>query len=216
MREETRIRTIYERLEAVSVNWRQTSMTPYKRQPFKALIAAMLSAQTREEATTAAAEALFAFADTPQKVLDAGIDRVREAIRPASFYTNKAKYVIGISEILVEKYDGAVPRELDALMALPGVGHKVGTLVQYIAFDNAEHVVVDVHVDRISKRLGIIPPDVKGTKKISEALKAALPRDLWGDWNGLMVMFGRNVCYARRPQCATCPVRDLCPRVGVE
>lgn len=191
-------------------------MTPYTGQPFKALIAAMLSAQTREEATTAAAEALFAFADTPEKVLTAGYDRVRDAIRPASFYSNKAKYVLGISEMLLEHHGGEVPRDLDALMALPGVGHKVGTLVQYIAFEDDAHVVVDTHVDRISKRMGIIPPGVKGTEKISKALEDAMPRDLWGGWNALMVMFGRNVCYARRPVCSTCPVRDLCPRVGVE
>ncbi len=216
MNEPTRIRTIYERIEPLTADWRQTSMTPYERQPFKALIAAMLSAQTREEATTAASEALFAIADTPAAVREAGFDRVHEAIRPASFYTNKAKYIMGICDILMEQHGGKVPQNLDALMALPGVGYKVATLVQYIAFGLDEHVVVDTHVDRISKRMGIIAPTVKGTEKISKALEAAMPRDLWGGWNALMVMFGRNVCIARSPKCATCPVRDLCPRIGVD
>ena len=218
MDEKTRIRTIYEHLEKASVNfnWRQTSMTPYERQPFKAVIAAMLSAQTREEATTAASEALFTFADTPEKVLEAGIERVQEAIRPASFYTRKAQYVMGISEILIEKHNGKVPNDLEALMALPGVGHKVGTLVLYIAFGVDNHIVVDTHVDRISKRLGIIPPNVKGTEKIAHAIEAAMPKDLWGGWNALMVMFGRNVCHARNPKCKTCPIYDLCPRIGIE
>jgi len=216
MDEKTRIHMIADQIREASVDWRQTSMTPYVGEPFKALIAAMLSAQTREEATTAASEALFAFADTPQKVLEAGFDRVRDAIRPASFYTNKAKYVMGISEILINEHDGQVPRDLKSLMALPGVGHKVGTLVQFIAFGIDEHVVVDVHVDRISKRLGIIDPTVKGTEKISKALNEALPRDLRGEWNELMVMFGRNICIARKPRCAQCPVQELCPRVGVD
>jgi endonuclease III len=216
MDEPTRIRTMYERIEPLTANWRQTSMTPYEGQPFKALIAAMLSAQTREEATTAASEALFAFADTPHAVREAGFERVRDAIRPASFYTNKAKYIMGICDILLEQHNGDVPQNLDALMELPGVGYKVGTLVQYIAFGLDEHVVVDVHVDRISKRMGIIPPTVKGTEKISKALEDAMPRDLWGGWNALMVMFGRNVCIARRPRCSGCPVQDLCPRIGVD
>ncbi|MEM6281248.1 MAG: endonuclease III [Chloroflexota bacterium] len=216
MDEKARLHSIADRIREDAVDWRQTSMTPYIGEPFKALIAAMLSAQTREEATTAASEALFEFADTPEKALEAGFDRVRDAIRPASFYTNKAKYVLGISEMLITEHNSEVPRDLKSLMALPGVGHKVGTLVQYIAYGIDEHVVVDVHVDRISKRLGIIPPGLKGTEKISGALNDALPRDLRGEWNELMVMFGRNVCIARRPRCTTCMVHDLCPRVGVD
>lgn len=212
----TRYHEIYNRLKTASVNWRQTSMTPYEGQPFKALIAAMLSAATREEATTAASEALFAFADTPQKVLDADKERVMNAIHPATYHRNKTKYTLGICRKLIDEHGGEVPNDLDALMDLPGVGYKVGTLVQYIAFGDAEHIVVDTHVDRISKRLGIIEPDIKGTKKVGQALEAALPRDLWAEWNALMVMFGRNVCYARSPQCGTCLLRDVCPRVGVD
>lgn len=215
MTDEQRYREIYQRLQAAATDWQQTSMAPYERQPFKALIAAMLSAATREEATAAASEALFAFADTPQKVLAAGEERVMDAIRPASYYRNKTKYTLGISRQLVERHGGQVPNDLEALMDLPGVGHKVGTLVLHIAFGTDDHIVVDTHVDRISKRLGIIPPTTKGTEKIAAALQNELPRDMWGEWNALMVMFGRNICRARYPKCSQCPLLDVCPQIGV-
>ena len=120
-----------------------------------------------------------------------------------------------ISRILIERHNGQVPDNLTALMALPGIGWKVAVLVRYIAFGNDEHITVDTHVDRVSKRLGIIPPDVKGTKKVGLALEAALPRDYYGEWNELLVLFGREVCKARNPLCETCLLWDLCPRVGV-
>lgn len=212
------VRSIYERLTHVrdTDQWETTSMDPYTGQPFKALIAAMLSAQTREEATAAASEALFAFADTPEKVLAAGEDRVRDAIRPASFYANKARYVMGIAAQLIEQHGGAVPNDLDALQALPGVGWKVATLVRYIAFGSDDNICVDVHVDRIAKRLGLIDPALKQNKKVGQALEAVVPREYYGDWNALMVIFGRNICRARGPLCGECPLNDLCPRIGVE
>lgn len=210
------IHVIYERLKAAAPQWGTTSMHPYTKQPFKALIAAMLSTQTREEQTAAAAEALFAIAPTPEQVLIVGADAVREAIRPASFYNNKTTYIMTISQMLIEQYNGEVPDDLDALMTLPGIGWKVAVLVRYVAFGNDEHITVDTHVDRISKRLGIISPNVKGTQKIGEALEAALPRTYYGEWNELLVLFGREVCRARFPACDTCLLRDLCPRVGLD
>jgi endonuclease-3 len=215
MSDTNRLQTIYDRLQAASVDWDETSMHPYTGQPFRALIAAMLSTQTREEQTAAASEALFAIADTPAQVLAVGADAVREAIRPASFYNNKTGYILEIAHILLDQHDGTVPDDLDALMALPGIGYKVAVLVRYVAFGHTDHITVDTHVDRIAKRLGIIPPTVKGTEKIGRALEAALPPEMYGNWNALMVMFGREVCKARGPKCEACFLRDLCPRVGV-
>lgn len=210
-----RLRTIYDRLQAASAGWDETSMHPYTGQPFRALIAAMLSTQTREEQTAAASEALFALADTPAAVLALGEDAVRDAIRPASFYNNKARHIIAIAHQLIHQHAGHVPDDLDALTALPGVGYKVAVLVRYVAFGHTDHITVDTHVDRIAKRLGIIPPTVKGTEKVGRALEAALPPEMYGDWNALMVMFGREVCRARGPKCAACFLRDVCPRVGL-
>ncbi|MEO0565699.1 MAG: endonuclease III [Chloroflexota bacterium] len=215
MDDSARLQTIFERLQAASVDWDDTSMEPYNRQPFKALIAAMLSTQTREEQTAAASEALFAVADTPAAVMDIGPGAVREAIRPASFYNNKTDYIMGIAEILLRDYDGEVPHDLNDLMALPGIGYKVAVLVRYVAYGYTDHITVDTHVDRIAKRLGIIAPTVKGTEKVGKALEAELPPEMYGDWNALMVMFGREVCRARGPKCDTCFLADLCPRVGV-
>ncbi len=210
-----RAHEMYTRLKATAEHWPKTSMHPYTGQPFKALIAAMLSAQTREEATAAASEALFAFAPTPEAVLDAGREAVRDAIRPASFYERKADYIMGIASRLLDVDGGEVPNDVQALMAYPGVGFKVATLVRYIAYGTDENIVVDTHVDRIGKRLGLIEPEMKGTAKIAAALEDAIPREYWGEWNELMVLFGREVCLARGPRCDTCPLRDLCPRVGL-
>jgi endonuclease III len=215
MPETERLHIIFERLQAASVGWDETSMHPYNGQPFQALIAAMLSTQTREEQTAAAAEALFAIADSPAKVLKVGEDAVREAIRPVSFYNNKTQYIMNIAHILITQHNGSVPEDLDALMALPGIGYKVAVLVRYVAFGHTDHITVDTHVDRIGKRLGIIAPTVKGTEKVGRALEAVLPPEMYGDWNALMVMFGREVCKARGPKCETCFLRDVCPRVGV-
>jgi endonuclease III len=207
---------IYERLQAASAGWDETSMHPYTGQPFQALIAAMLSTQTREEQTAAAASALFALADTPAAVLAAGPEAVREAIRPASFYNNKTHYIMEIARLLLDEHDGNVPQDLNALMALPGIGYKVAVLVRYVAFGYTDHITVDTHVDRIAKRLGLIAPTVKGTEKVGRALEAVLPSAYYGDWNALMVMFGREVCRARSPRCASCFLRDACPRVGLD
>jgi endonuclease-3 len=214
--EADRLATIFTRLQAASAEWDETSMHPYTGQPFKALIAAMLSTQTREEQTAAASEALFAIADTPAKVLAAGPEAVREAIRPASFYNNKTTYIMNIAQILLEEHGGDVPADLDALMALPGIGYKVAVLVRYVAFGHTDHITVDTHVDRIAKRLGIIAPTIKGTEKIGVALEDALPPAYYGDWNALMVMFGREVCRARGPKCDGCFLRDVCPQIGVK
>jgi endonuclease III len=216
MTDTRRLHTIYTRLKAESVHWDETSMHPYNGQPFRALIAAMLSTQTREEQTAAASEALFAIADTPTAVLEIGEDAVREAIRPASFYNNKARHIIGIAHMLLDQYEGKVPEALEDLMTLPGIGYKVAVLVRYVAFGHTDHITVDTHVDRIAKRLGIISPDVKGTEKIGRALEAELPSEYYGEWNALMVMFGREVCKARGPLCQSCFLADVCPRIGVD
>lgn len=210
------LHTIYQRLQEASVDWDETSMHPYTEQPFKALIAAMLSTQTREEQTAAAAENLFAIADTPEKVLEVGADAVREAIRPASFYNNKTQYIMDIAHHLIHQHGGKVPNDLNQLMALPGIGWKVAVLVRYVAFGADDHITVDTHVDRIAKRLGIISPNIKGTRKVGDALEEALPAEYYGDWNALMVMFGREICKARHPKCASCFLQDVCPKIDVK
>lgn len=214
MSEAARIHTIYQRLSAERHRWYPTSLSHFVGQPFKALIAGMLSARTREEQTDAATARLFALADNPQDMLTLPEETIRQAIASVSFPEAKARHVIGICRALAAN-NGEVPQNLDALMALPGVGWKVATLTLIIAFGQQDHVCVDTHVDRVSKRLGLVDPAIKQAPRIAEALKAVLPREYWASWNGLMVQFGREVCQPLYPKCRTCPIRDLCPRIGV-
>jgi endonuclease-3 len=209
------IDTIFRRLIDHAHDWGATTLDPYIGQPFQVMITAMLSTQTREERTMEAAEKLFALADTPAGILALEDDAIREAIRGVSFYNNKVRFTRRICERLAAN-GGTVPAEMDALLAYEGIGWKVAALVMAVGHGRRDFIAVDTHVDRISKRLGLIDPGVKGAQPIEAALKDALPPDIWPEWNGLMVLFGRAVCKARGPLCDSCPVRDLCPRVGVK
>lgn len=214
MTEAERVQEIYARISSAAQAWEPTSLSHFVEQPFKALIAGMLSAQTREEDTTAAANALFALADTPQALAQLSAEQIEQAIRPVRYHESKVKYVQDIAEKVVAN-GGVVPRTVDELMQYKGVGWKVAVLTLATGYHIYEDITVDVHVGRISKRLGLIDPAIKQPPKINEALKLVLPREMWPYWNALMVQFGRAVCKPTYPQCATCPLYDLCPRVGV-
>jgi endonuclease-3 len=215
MNEQERIRHIYQRIRAAAQEWPPTTLEHFQGQPFKALIAGMLSAQTREEQTLAAARALFALADNPHDMLALSDEQILNAVRPVSYYQNKARYVREICQRLVTHDGGVVPRTLDALMQYRGVGWKVAVLTLEVGYDIHDDITVDVHVNRISKRLGLVSPATTQPQKINEELKAVLPREYWPRWNPLLVLFGREVCKPTYPQCGRCFLRDLCPRVGV-
>ena len=215
MSEAGRIREIYERIEQAAQHWPTTTLDHFHGEPFKALITSMLSAQTREEQTLAAARALFQLADTPAAMLKLSDAQIIQAVRPVTYFQNKAVYVREICERLVSVYGGEVPAALDDLITFRGVGWKVAVLTRQIGFGIHDDITVDVHVNRISKRLGLVSPAVKQPAQINEALKAVLPRAYWPRWNSYMVQFGREVCKPTYPQCATCLVRHLCPRIGV-
>lgn len=215
MDETERIRQLYERLTAAAQAWPPTALSHYEGRPFQALIAGILSAQTREEQTIAAAQALFALADTPEAMLQLSDEQITAAIRPVSYYQNKARFVRAICQRLVTEDGGQVPRTLERLMAYEGVGWKVAVLTLATGYGIHDDITVDVHVARIGKRLGLVNPATQAPPRINDELKQKLPRQYWPAWNGLMVQFGRAVCKPTYPQCAACPVYDLCPRVGV-
>lgn len=215
MAEEQRIRDLYERISAAARNWLPTTLSHFEGQPFKALIAAMLSAQTREEQTLAAMNNLLALAQTPEAMLQLSDEQILRAVSPVQYYQNKARYVREICQRLIEHDQGVVPRTVDELTQYKGVGWKVAVLTLAVGYAIYDDITVDVHVNRISKRLGLVNPATKQPPKINEELKQVLPREYWPHWNGLMVQFGREVCNPTYPRCAACPVRDLCPRVGV-
>ena len=216
MQDEAAIQEIYRRIDetAEEQNWERTSLSYYENQPYKALIAGMLSAQTREENTTEASEALFALADTPEAMARLTEAQIAVAIRPVRYWESKVRYVQDIAQ-KVAANGGKVPQTVEELMDYKGVGWKVAVLTLAVGYGIYDNITVDVHVARIGMRLGLFDPEIKQPPKINEALKQVLPRELWPYWNGLMVRFGRAICLPRYPRCPICPVNDLCPKIGV-
>jgi endonuclease III len=182
------------------------------RDPFQVLIACILSLRTQDTTTGPAAARLFALARTPADMLRVPVRRIQRAIYPVGFYRTKARVVHQISRELLERFESRVPADLEALLSLHGVGRKTANLVVTMGFGKPG-ICVDTHVHRISNRLGWVR--TKAPDETEMALRARLPRRYWIELNDLLVSFGQNVCGPLSPRCSTCPVRALCPRVGV-
>ncbi len=209
-------RELYTRIRAAEQKqqWMKPALSYYVGSPFKALIASMLSARTKEEDTLAATQELFALASTAEAMTRLTRDQIAHAIRRVTYPESKVGYVQDIAQKVVEN-GGDVPDNIAALMQFKGVGWKVATLTLEVGFRIHDNITVDVHVARIGKRLGLVQPDTDDPAKINEELKHTLPMDIWPHWNWLMVQFGREVCGMKFPKCRTCPVNDLCPKIGV-
>jgi endonuclease III len=175
--------------------------------PFKVLISTILSARTRDPTTEAAAARLFSrFPDA--KSLSKGTNaEVSKLIKPVSFYTVKAARIIEVSRILVEKYGGSPPSNMEELLELPGVGRKTANCVLVYGFHTAA-IPVDVHVHRISNRIGLV--NTRAPEDTEVELSRLYERKYWLDVNELFVAFGQTVCKPVVPRCANCPVRPLC------
>jgi len=180
--------------------------------PFRVLIACLLSLRTKDETTGPAAARLFAFADTPRAMLRLTPRQIERAIFPVGFYRTKARVILGVCRDLIERFDGRVPDDIDALLTLKGVGRKTANLVVTQGF-NKPGICVDVHVHRISNRLGYVK--TRNPKETEMALRRRLPRRYWIGYNDLLVSFGQNICQPVSPRCSVCPVSHACPRLGV-
>jgi len=180
--------------------------------PFRILIACLLSLRTRDEVTEAASDRLFQRADTPQKMIALHHDQIEKAIYPVSFYRNKTGQIIELSKILLQRYGGNVPKEMNDLLALPGVGRKTANLVLTVAFQKYG-ICVDTHVHRISNRLGFIK--TKTAEESEMALYAKLPKRYWITYNDILVPYGQFICRPVSPYCSRCKILDLCDKVGV-
>jgi len=203
------------RLKREAPAWRRTAIadvTEHSRDPFKVLIACLLSLRTKDETTGPASERLFALADTPQAMLRLRQRQIERAIFPVGFYRTKARVILGVCRDLIERFESQVPPSIDALLTLKGVGRKTANLVVTQGF-NKPGICVDVHVHRISNRLGYVK--TRNPEETEMALRAKLPRRYWIGYNDLLVSFGQNICLPVSPRCSACPVRRSCRRVGV-
>jgi endonuclease III len=175
--------------------------------PFTLLVAVVLSAQATDAGVNKASPALFALADTPARMLALGEERVSELIRTIGLYRTKAKNVVALSRILAERHGGAVPRDRAALEALPGVGRKTASVVLNVAFGEPT-IAVDTHIFRVANRTGLASG--KTPLQVEIALEARTPREYKGYAHHWLILHGRYVCKARKPECPACVVADLC------
>jgi len=181
--------------------------------PFKILIATLLSARTQDATTLAASTRLFARARTPRAVAALPVREIERLIYPVSFYRNKAEHVKAASRRLVEHFGGRVPASLDDLVTLPGVGRKTATLVLILAFRSHRHICVDTHVHRIANRLGWVR--TRTPEETEQALYTALDPRWWPRVNLFLVTWGQNTCRPVYPRCGDCAIAADCPRLAV-
>ena len=177
------------------------------RNPFELLIATILSAQCTDRQVNAVTGALFQQLPTPEKMANAPISKIENLIRSTGFYHNKAKHIKACAQALVSTFDGLVPQSLDALITLPGVGRKTANVVLGAAF-GTPGIVVDTHVARLSRRIGLTRET--DPVKIEFDLMKRLPKSAWSDFCLHLIFHGRLICKARKPDCPDCMLADLC------
>lgn len=173
------------------------------------LVATILSAQCTDQKVNQVTPALFARFPTPQALAEADTAELEQMIYSTGFYRNKAKNIQAAARRLVEEYDGEVPADIKQLLTLPGVARKTANVVLGNAFGIAEGVVVDTHVKRLAARLGLSSQSTP--EKIERDLMDLAPREEWIDLSHLLIFQGRRICDARKPNCADCTIRHLCP-----
>ena len=175
--------------------------------PFELLVAVVLSAQATDVGVNKATKKLYPVANTPQAILDLGEDKLKQYISTIGLFNSKAKHVMALCRILVEQYDGEVPQTREALEALPGVGRKTANVVLNTAFGHAT-IAVDTHIFRVSNRTGLAPG--KDVRAVEDKLEKVVPLEFKQDAHHWLILHGRYVCKARKPDCPQCVIRDLC------
>jgi endonuclease III len=195
-------------LSILNARYPQVTTQLLYRNPFELLVATILSAQCTDSQVNRVTPELFKRMRTPQDFVAASIAEIERIVRPTGFYRNKARNIKTCCQALMERHGGEVPRTLEELVALPGVGRKTANVVLGAAF-NTPGVVVDTHVARITHRLALTRN--QDPKKIEFDLMRVIPKEEWGDFSLRLIFFGRETCTARKPKCPTCPLRHLCP-----
>lgn len=179
---------------------------------FYVLISTIISLRTKDAVTEAASLRLFERAKRPQEMIQLSSRDIEKLIYPAGFYRTKARNILEVCRLLIDKYQGKVPDQLDRLLELPGVGRKTANLVVTVGYDGYG-ICVDTHVHRISNRWGYVK--TKSPNETETVLRQKLPRRFWKTYNDILVTFGQNLCHPTSPWCSKCPVEKFCPRVGV-
>jgi endonuclease III len=180
--------------------------------PFRVLVATVLSARTKDPVTNAAMERLWQRVRTPHALLALDRTELAALLKPVGFYETKAKHLQELSQQLLEKHAGEVPRTREELLELPGVGRKVANLVLNICFDYPA-ICVDTHVHRIANRLGWVVTDTP--EQTERALEALVPKSHWAMLNRVLVNHGQQICQPVSPHCSRCAIAARCPQVGV-
>jgi endonuclease-3 len=180
--------------------------------PFEQLVACIISIRTLDEVTLPVSRRLFARARTAAEMSQLEAAEIIQLIEASNFAGNKGPQILAIARQVVEEYGGSLPCDRELLLSFHGVGPKCANLTLGIAC-NGPYISVDVHVHRVTNRWGYI--EAKTPEKAMAALEEKLPRDYWIEINRLLVPFGKHICTGRLPRCSTCPVNDMCERVGV-
>jgi endonuclease-3 len=200
----SRRRELFERLKTANPH-PTTELVHHS--PFELLIAVMLSAQATDKSVNLATATLFPVANTPEKILSLGEDGLKLHIRSIGLYPTKAKNVLATCQILLDKHAGCVPRDRAALESLPGVGRKTANVVLNTAFGEPT-IAVDTHIFRVANRTGLAPG--KNVLEVETKLLRNVPVEFRLDAHHWLILHGRYVCKARKPECAVCVIRDLC------
>ena len=183
-----------------------------KPDPFKILISCLLSLRTQDKNTEIASENLFAVADTPKGIIKIPMKKLEKLIYKSGHYKKKSRVLKHVSLDLIKRFDSKVPDDKEELLSIKGIGPKTANIVLSFAFDQLV-LPIDVHCNRIPNRLGWVK--TKTPEETEKALEKILPKKYWKEFNGIFVLFGKTTCQPVSPWCSRCPVKELCPRVGV-
>lgn len=198
-------------LKYLEEKYPETSLPLHFSSPWELLVATQLSAQCTDARVNEVTPVFFRHWPTPEALLNIPIEKVEEIIHSTGFFRNKARNLVACAKILTLKYNGKVPSTMDEMLELPGVARKTANVVLYGAFRKNEGVAVDTHVKRISHRLSLTVS--QQPVQIERDLMKLFPQHSWGSVNHRMVLFGRDICRARKPSCDKCALRDECPKM---
>jgi endonuclease-3 len=207
------MRTLAREIDGMELPAVEKISEAHREDAFKILIGTLLSARTQDATTHAASLRLFRAARTPRTMAALSVKQIETLIYPVSFYRNKARFVKATCEAITSRYGGTVPRTLEELVTLPGVGRKTANLVMILAYGSRRNICVDTHVHRISNRLGWV--QTLAPEETEQALYERTAERWWPYINLYLVTWGQNVCRPVYPRCGECAIAGDCPRIGV-